>query len=141
MQLNDLKIKSLIEFAKDDDQKPAKFKEEEYGFKRIVINNETMNFVDFTEICQMIDEFLVTQEKGPVLLYCHDGENLSPMIAIAYVMWRKKATFSYASMLVFQRKFVNNPNKQLMTILTSWQPPKENVDEKKKNLMNSLFGK
>ena len=35
MQLNDLKIKSLIEFAKNDDQKPAKFKEDEYGFKRI----------------------------------------------------------------------------------------------------------
>lgn len=35
MQLNDLKIQTLIEFSKDDSSKGADFKEKEFEYKRI----------------------------------------------------------------------------------------------------------
>ena len=55
--------------------------------------------LDFDQINKKIDELL---EKGKVLLYCKDGETISPAFAISYLMYRAKLDITTASLKVCQ---------------------------------------
>jgi hypothetical protein len=66
--MNDLKIKSILEFISKEDQKIAEFKTKEFSYQKIVMNNETQGFIDFKEICTHIDNMLSNPDSHPILI-------------------------------------------------------------------------
>lgn len=55
--------------------------------------------IDFDLINKQIDELVA---KGKVLLYCKDGESISPAFAISYLMYKAKLDVSTATLKVCQ---------------------------------------
>ncbi len=69
-QLQDLGIKSIVEFIDYKDQPIPEYKVQNFTYKNIPIDNETAAFVDFDEICQYIDDLVKDETKSPVLIVC-----------------------------------------------------------------------
>ena len=55
--------------------------------------------IDFDQINQLIDEQV---NKGKVLLYCKDGESVSPAFAVGYLMFKAKLNVQMATLKVCQ---------------------------------------
>jgi protein-tyrosine phosphatase len=55
--------------------------------------------IDFDLINKQIDELV---SKGKVLMYCKDGESISPAFAISYLMYKAKLDISTATLKVCQ---------------------------------------
>ena len=49
------------------------------------MHNKVQFNVDFDEINEQIDSAL---SKGPVMLYCRDGNEFAPAFGIAYLMYK-----------------------------------------------------
>eukprot|EP01016_Furgasonia_blochmanni_P021973 TRINITY_DN24060_c0_g2_i1.p1 TRINITY_DN24060_c0_g2~~TRINITY_DN24060_c0_g2_i1.p1 ORF type:complete len:181 (-),score=44.63 TRINITY_DN24060_c0_g2_i1:35-577(-) len=94
-----------------------------YEFKQIVFEEELEMLLDFDEICAFIQE-MIDKAKGPVLIYCRDGDSFSPGIAIAYYMYSKSFDINKASLLVFAKRSSVNINKKLYTQLMNYAPGK-----------------
>ena len=148
--MQDLGIKSIIEFVDYKDQPIPEHKTTNFTYKNIrklwnwnyslnviiAIDNETAPFVDFDEICAYIDDLLKDETKYPVLLCCKDGDSISPCFTIAYQMWHKGSALTFASALVYQKRGTADANKHLYTVLTTWQP--QNADNKGRKMVGFL---
>jgi len=135
-QMQDLGIKSVIEFIDYKDQPIPEYKTTHFTYKNIPIDNETAPFVDFDEICTYIDDLLKDETKSPVLLCCKDGDTISPCFAIAYQMWHKGSNLTFASALVYQKRGTVDANKPLYTVLTTWQP--QSADTRGRKMVGGL---
>jgi len=138
-QLQDLGIKSIIEFIDYKDQPIPEYKTQNYTYKNIPIDNETAAFVDFDEICKYIDDLLKDETKFPILICCKDGDTISPCFSIAYQMWHKGSSLTFASAFVYQKRGTVDANKHLYTVLTTWQP--SNAGDNKGRKMVGFLGK
>jgi len=138
-QMEDLGIKSIIEFVDYKDKPIPQYKTEHYNYKNIPIEGDSAAFVDYDEICTYIDELLGDQTKSPVLICCKDGDTISPVIAIAYQVWHKKSNLTIASAVIYQKRGTVDANKALYTVLTTWQPQGQG-DQKRKNQIG-IFGR
>ncbi len=56
--------------------------------------------INFDKVCEKLTEIL-EQHKG-VLLYCRDGEVISPAFVIAFLMYRAKLDINTATLKVCQ---------------------------------------
>lgn len=99
-QLSDLGIVSLFDFIDYSmEDKKAEFKETHENYFPFPINQSITVVVDFDYINKLIDE---QTEKGRVLLYCKDGESISPAFAISYLMYKAKLSVQMATLKVCQ---------------------------------------
>lgn len=77
--------------------------------------------IDFDEINQFIESF-ISNKSFPILLYCRNGDNISPALAIAYLMFKKKLQLSMASLMVFQKRPNVTVEKWIYTQLLTYVP-------------------
>lgn len=85
------------------------------------INNDIQVVIDFDFICKQIDEMLT---KGKVLLYCKDGETISPAFAIAFLMYKAKLDVQMATLKVCQAISRVEISKMVYTQLLLYRPKK-----------------
>ncbi|EAS04458.2 dual specificity phosphatase domain protein (macronuclear) [Tetrahymena thermophila SB210] len=103
MYLNDLSIKIMIDFitySEEDTQKIPSFKTEKFEYKNIPLDAKQSVTLDFDEINKYIEQ-QISENKGRVLLYCSNGQSISPAFAISYLMYKQKMNIQLASMKVF----------------------------------------
>ena len=81
------------------EEKMPDFKNSHPSYLHIPINKEVPVILDFDEINKQIDELVA---KGKVLLYCKDGETVSPAFVISYLMYKAKLDVSTATLKVCQ---------------------------------------
>lgn len=75
--------------------------------------------IDFDEINKEIDSRI---EHGRVLLYCNDGETISPNFAIAYLMYKAKLDVQMATLKVCQAISRTDFNKWIYSQLLTYKP-------------------
>ncbi len=63
------------------------------------MNKDVPVALDFDQINKKIDELL---GKGKLLLYCKDGETISPAFAISYLMYKANLDITTATLKVCQ---------------------------------------
>jgi len=66
---------------------------------QIPINSEIQVAIDFDEINKEMDKLI---NDGKVLLYCRDGESISPAFAISYLMYKANMNVQMATLKVCQ---------------------------------------
>ena len=72
-------------------------------YKKIPLSTTVPIDIDFDQINEFIRN-QIDQQKGPVLLFCKDGNKISPGFAISYLMHQKKGSLQIASLKVFHNK-------------------------------------
>lgn len=77
----------------------ADFKKDLEGLVHIPINQDVPVVIDFDYINKQIDDKVTT---GKTLLYCKDGESISPAFAISYLMYKSKLDVQMATLKVCQ---------------------------------------
>jgi protein-tyrosine phosphatase len=75
------------------------FKKEHPHYLHMPINRAVTVVLDFDQINKQVEELAA---KGPVLLYCKDGESVSPAFAVAYLMFKAKLSVQLATLKVCQ---------------------------------------
>lgn len=99
----------------------ADFKKDHPSFVHIPINQDVPVVIDFDYINKQIEEQVT---KGKTLLYCKDGETISPAFAIAYLMWKAKFDVQMATLKVCQAISRVELNKMVYTQLLIYKPKK-----------------
>lgn len=91
---------SLVDFIDySEEEKIAEFKLNHDSYHHWPINKDVPVVIDFDLINKQIDELV---SKGKVLLYCKDGESISPAFAISYLMYKAKLDIATATLKVCQ---------------------------------------
>ena len=98
--MNDLGIVNLVDFVDYNvEEKVASFKSTHPSYNHWPINKDVEVEIDFDVINQQIDALV---GKGKLLLYCKDGESISPAFAISYLMYKAKLDVTMATLKVCQ---------------------------------------
>ena len=93
-------IVSLIDFIDyNQEEKMPDFKSSHASYHKVPINREVPVVLDFDQINKLIDQQIT---KGKVLLYCKDGESVSPAFAVGYLMFKAKLNVQLATLKVCQ---------------------------------------
>ncbi|KAL4492952.1 hypothetical protein ABPG72_020731 [Tetrahymena utriculariae] len=124
MYLNDLNIKTMIDFItynNEDAKKIPSFKTEKYEYKNIPLDAKQSITLDFDEINKYIDQ-QISENKGRILLYCSNGQSISPAFAISYLMYKQKMSIQLASMKVFALIGKVNISQWIYTQLLVYKP-------------------
>ena len=115
-------IVNLIDFIDyNEGQKMADFKKDHEGLVQIPINQDVPVVIDFDYINKQIDEKVST---GKTLLYCKDGESISPAFAISYLMYKSNLNVQMATLKVCQAISRVELNKMVYTQLLIHKPKK-----------------
>jgi hypothetical protein len=77
----------------------ADFKASHSNYHHLPFNAEVPVTLDFDIINKKIDTLI---NQGKVLLYCRDGETISPAFAISYLMYKAKLDIGMATLKVCQ---------------------------------------
>ena len=74
---------------------------------------------DFDLLNKKIDQWI---GEGKVLLYCKDGETISPAFAISYLMYKAKLNVTMATLKVCQAISRVEVDKMIYTQLLVYKP-------------------
>ncbi|KAK1931156.1 Protein-tyrosine-phosphatase MKP1 [Phytophthora citrophthora] len=78
---------------------------------------------DLTPFLPQVMEFISScrEEKGKVLVHCHQGVSRSCAFAIAYVMLDRTLSYHEASALVKRQRAISSPNAAFICQLLEWE--------------------
>ncbi|CAD8201734.1 unnamed protein product [Paramecium octaurelia] len=117
-QLDALQIKTIIDFKRyEPDAKLSVWKKEQYNYINYPISEEGEQLIDFSQITDLIES-----QNAPVLLCCPDGYSTTSVVAIGYLMTKKKQNFNISSLKVFQIRGTTTVNKKLYSQVLTYDP-------------------
>ena len=103
----------------------ADFKVGSPSFHPIPVDTSVDVVIDFDVINETIDGLL---KEGRVLLYCKDGETVSPAFAISYLMYKAKLDVGIATLKVCQAISRVEINKKIYGQLLVYKPGAKQMD-------------
>ena len=122
-QLADLGITHLVDFIEyKEDEKIPEFKQQHQNYTHIPLNPDVPVVLDFDQIGQTLDSII---GEGKTLLYCRDGESISPAFAVGYLMFKVGLNVQMATLKVCQAISRVELSKMIYTQLLVYQPKKK----------------
>jgi len=118
LMLKNLKITHIINCA---GKSSPNFFEDSFIYKKLCLNDAPDENVlhHFNEVVQFVDQCL--QQGGKIFIHCQRGVSRGPTIALSYIMWNMKLTYSEAYSVIKKARSITCPNPGFVFQLLEWE--------------------